>query len=178
MYNYIEDVYKQNRICFPEINAPKRTDKDFRMQADDSYHISRTLLQEIPDLDFVKDFVLDYMHLVCLGVTRKLLNLWINGNIRCRLQYHVQYDIKRISIAPNNLKQCTPKEFTRKPRSLKYLKHWKATEYRQILLYTGPVVLKSILSQDNYNHFISLHVAIRILCNESIKNTVIGVRDS
>lgn len=69
-----------------------------------------------------------------------------------------------------NLKQYTPKEFARKPRSLKYLKHWKATEYRQILLYTGPIVLKSMLSQDSYNHFISLHVAIRILCNESIKN--------
>lgn len=76
---------KRNRICFPEINASKRTDENFRMQTDDSYHISRTLLQKIPDLDFVKDFVLDYMHLVCLGVTRKLLNLWINGNIKCHL---------------------------------------------------------------------------------------------
>lgn len=163
----IEGSYKQNRICFPEINAPKRTDEQFRMHIDDSYHISYTVLEEIPGLDLVKDFVLDYMHLICLGITRKLFNLWVHGNTRC-LQYH---DIERISVELQNIKHFTPKEFARKPRSLKYLKMWKATEYRQILLYTGPIVLKSILSQDNYNHFISLHVTIRILCNENLKNS-------
>ncbi|XP_036138295.1 uncharacterized protein LOC118644260 [Monomorium pharaonis] len=137
------------------------------MQMDDSYHISQTLLEQIPALDFVKDFVLDYMHLVCLGVTRKLLNLWVNGSIGCRLQYR---DVEKVSVALENLKQYTPKEFVRKPRSLKYLKLWKATEYRQILLYTGPTVLQSILSRDSYNNFISLHVAVRILCNENLKN--------
>ncbi|KYM94120.1 hypothetical protein ALC62_15262 [Cyphomyrmex costatus] len=161
----VEGVYKQNRICFPDINAPKRTDEGF------SYHISYTLLEQIPNLDFVQDFVLDYMHLICLGVVRKLLNLWINGSTGYRLQY---YNIERISAALENLKRLTPKEFARKPRSLKYLKLWKATEYRQLLLYTEPIVLKHIISQDNYNLFISLHVAIRILCNENTKNVYVN----
>ena len=99
----------------------KRTNKGFKMQMDDSYHISQTLLEQIPALDCVKDFVLDYMHLVCLGVTRKLLNLWVNGSIGCRLQYR---DVEKVSVALENLKQYTPKEFARKPRSLKYLKLW------------------------------------------------------
>ncbi|XP_032689875.1 uncharacterized protein LOC116853111 isoform X3 [Odontomachus brunneus] len=169
----VEGVFKQNRICFPEINAPKRTDEGYRMQ-DDSYHMSYSVIEQIPGLDCVKDIVLDYMHLICLGVTRKLFNLWVNGSGTCRLQYR---DIERISDALENMKQHTPKEFSRKPRSLKYLKVWKATEFRQILLYTGPKVLKSILPQDKYNLFISLHVAIRILSNESTKNAYMEYAD-
>lgn len=49
-----------------------------------------------------------------------------------------------------------------------YLKQWKATEYRQILLYTGPVVFQGILQNDLYDHFLVLRVAIRILCNKNL----------
>lgn len=166
----VRGIYKNRRICFPEINASKRIDKDFRylLHTDDSYHLSYTILEKIPDLDFVNDFVLDYMHLVCLGVTRKLLHLWLNRNTGCRLSYNNV--IEKIS---NNLESLRPyisREFVRKPCSLKYVKLWKATEYRQMLLYTGPIALKSVLSKDNYKHFLSLHVSIRILCKEDTKN--------
>jgi len=58
-----------------------------------------------------------------------------------------------------------PVEFNRKPRSLLEAKRWKATEFRQFLLYTGPVVLKKILNNDRYINFLSLHVAITILAS-------------
>lgn len=58
-----------------------------------------------------------------------------------------------------------PGEFCRKPRSLVEAKRWKATEFRQFLLYTGRVVLKSILDKKIYLYFMSLHVAVRILCS-------------
>ncbi|XP_036145352.1 uncharacterized protein LOC105830224 [Monomorium pharaonis] len=80
------------------------------------------------------------------------------------------YDIEKISNELEHLRSYIPREFVRKPRSLKYVKLWKATEHRQLLLYTGPIVLKSVLSKDAYKHFLSLHVAIRILCNEDTKN--------
>jgi len=38
-------------------------------------------------------------------------------------------------------RSSTPKEFVRKPRSITDVKHWKAVEFRNFLLYTGPVVL-------------------------------------
>lgn len=60
------------------------------------------------------------------------------------------------------------KEFSRKPRSLNDVDRWKATEFRQFLLYTGPVVLKLVLRKDLYNHFFSLSVAIRILADRKL----------
>ncbi|KAL6420793.1 hypothetical protein ACFW04_013768 [Cataglyphis niger] len=44
-----------------------------------------------------------------------------------------------------------------------------ATEFRQFLLYTGPVVLKIVISHDRYINFLSVHIAIFILCNLNYK---------
>lgn len=56
-----------------------------------------------------------------------------------------------------------PSEFARQPRPLSELDRWKATERRQFLLYTGPVVLKKVLHKNVYEHFLCLTVAISIL---------------
>ena len=51
----------------------------------------------------------------------------------------------------------------RQLRSLSEFKWWKATEFRQFLLYTDPVVLKDVIEARYYKHFLSLSVAIHIL---------------
>ena len=33
----------------------------------------------------VSSFVLDYQHLVCFGVVRRLINTWLRGPLSCRL---------------------------------------------------------------------------------------------
>jgi len=60
-------------------------------------------------------------------------------------------------------RNCTPKEFVRKPRSITDVKHWKAVKFRNFLLYAGPVVLSYKLKNDIYNNFLTLHVAITII---------------
>lgn len=79
------------------------------------------------------------MHLVCLGVMRKLISLWLKhafpkviANTFC----------KRISRLPKNVRLTVPLKFNRRPRSLKEYKQWKATEFRTFFLYLGPIVLK------------------------------------
>ncbi|KYM94366.1 hypothetical protein ALC62_15008, partial [Cyphomyrmex costatus] len=163
-----EGDFRCNKVCFPQINAPLRTDLEFRLKNDEDHHIGKSIIEEIPNFDLINNVPLDYMHLVCLGVMRRLLYLWLFGNLKFRLENRKCQIIS--SNLENVLKIHVPFEFVRKPRSLNLVKLWKATEYRQLLLYTGPVAFKNILRSDIYDHFITLHVAIRILCSTHLQN--------
>lgn len=102
---------------------------------------------------------------------RKLLNLWLTtmGPSSVRLP---SWKVKTISDRLAQLKICITNDFSRKPRSLKYVRLFKATELRQLLLYTGPVVLKNIISDDCYNHFLTLSVAMRILLSSDLNKYI------
>ena len=108
----------------------------------------------------IRDFPLDYMHLVCLGVMKRLLCFIKEGPRICRLSAVL---INRISAKLEQFKGRMPSEMARQPRSLLELKRWKATEFRQFILYTGPVALYDILAEEQLIHFRSLHVAMRIM---------------
>lgn len=71
-----------------------------------------------------------------------------------------------------------PSEFARLPRELTVIDKWKATECRQILLYTGPVIFKSILSAPYYTHFLALSIAIRILSDSDLNRDFNEYADS
>ncbi|KAE9528580.1 hypothetical protein AGLY_012155 [Aphis glycines] len=73
-----------------------------------------------------------------------------------------------ISLSLLNIRKFVPSEFARLPRSLDDLEYWKATEFREFLLYTGVIVLKSNLKKDMYEHFLLLLVSIRILCSNDL----------
>ena len=102
-------------MIFSEINAPLRTDCTFKEMSDPSHHACHSPFADL-ELGFVSNFLLDYMHLVCLGVTRKLIYLWLNGPLVTRLLHRLVMLISEdlISIRP-----YIPSEFARKPRSLK-----------------------------------------------------------
>lgn len=75
-----EGEYINGRMCFPETTFIKRTNEDFRNQTDEHHHIGETILTQISGLDLISTVPLDYMHLVLLGVVKKLLvGTWING---------------------------------------------------------------------------------------------------
>lgn len=78
----IDGEYKENRMCFPysEPNerSKTRTHSDYINRTQISHHIISSIhscISEIPKLDIVNNFSLDYMHLICLGVTKKLILL-------------------------------------------------------------------------------------------------------
>ncbi|OXA53107.1 hypothetical protein Fcan01_12545 [Folsomia candida] len=151
------------RVIFDRLDAPLRNDEDFRKQLYPNHQVRSSCLSEL-GIGMVSCFVLDYMHLVCLGVTRKLISCWKNGPIPLRIG---RQNIAQISERLLACKNFIPSEFNRKPRSLCELEYWKATEYRTFLLYLGPVVLKGILPQEKYEHFLQLSIAIRTLLSES-----------
>ena len=71
--------------------------------------------------------------------------------------------VNKISSLLLSLNGYMPSEFSRQPRSLKDLDRWKATEFRQFLLYTGPIVLQDIISDNAYEHFLALSITLTIL---------------
>lgn len=73
-------------MLFLDQNCPLRTDESFKFRKNPEYHTGKSLFEDIP-LPMVTTFVLDYMHLVCLGQMKKLLKLWLRGStrIKCRL---------------------------------------------------------------------------------------------
>ncbi|XP_046145939.1 uncharacterized protein LOC123989262 [Osmia bicornis bicornis] len=79
--------------------------------------------------------------------------------------------IKRIPYLLNLLRNSTPRDFVRKPRCIQEVKQWKAVEFRNFLLYTGPIVLKHSLPENLYHHFLMLHVAITILVRPDLCKT-------
>ncbi|GAB1867776.1 DUF4218 domain-containing protein [Camponotus japonicus] len=167
---FIHGKYVKNRVCFPGTNA------DLKMANNNTdYQDNDNIMQFIPHLDLVSDVVLDYMHVVCLGVTKKLLTLWTTGNNYYKLG---QATKKRISNRlENSINMCMSLEFPRKPRSLEDLKYYKATEFRQFLLYIGPIVLQGLLDNDIYLNFLTLHVSLRILCMENASEEMIIYAD-
>lgn len=144
------------RVVYPDTDAPLRTDVSFDELADESHHHGTSPLLGL-GFGLVSRFCLDYMHLVCLGIMRKLLLMWMRGP----LQYRVSAGLlQQISENLIRLRGAIPYEFARKPRSLYEVDRWKATEFRQFLLYTGPVVLRGLLSEAVYKHFMLLSVSI------------------
>lgn len=162
----------KNRVVFPiTTDSSMRCNETFRSRNQPEHHNEKgpTILETL-QIDMVKQIALDYMHVVCLGVTRTLLNAWVKKKGD---QFSLtSWKVEMLSNSLVNIRACIPSEFNRKPRALKDLDSFKATELRQFLLYTGPYLLKQILTPERYHHFLNLSVAIRILLDD--KNCIVN----
>jgi len=75
----------ERRRTFTDLDCPMRTNDDFINWVDVNFRQSDTPLVRIPDFDFVKSIILDFMHLVCLGVMRTMFLTWCNGELPHKL---------------------------------------------------------------------------------------------
>lgn len=86
----VSAVFKKEcgKIKLPlELNlARSRTDDDFRQQSDPNHHVAVSPLAVLP-LGLISQFPLDYMHVVCLGVVRRVILLWSSGPSSVRLSH-------------------------------------------------------------------------------------------
>lgn len=139
---------------------PNRTNQEFHDMSYKGHHQHCRSPLIDAGVSCVEQFSLDYMHLVCLGVVKRLLSFLKQGPKDCRLSHQQK---TRISERLEALNGLMPSEFARQPRPLSELERWKATEFRQFLLYSGPVVLRGVVSDDLYNHFLTLTVGMSIM---------------
>ena len=73
-------------MTFPKVDAPLCSNESFRGSHQSEYHLGYSPLEDILDFDMVQKIPLDYMHLVCLGIVKKIINLWLEkGDFPCHL---------------------------------------------------------------------------------------------
>ena len=140
----IHGTYEGRIVFNEEIEYTLREDAAFRLtNYVDHQRGQLSPLANITKINLISTFVLDYMHLVCLGVVRRILNYLKKGPVGkiSALQ------LREISNRLIMLNAKMPSEFARQPRRLQKIDRSKATEFRQFLLYTGPVVSKGIVSK-------------------------------
>jgi hypothetical protein len=151
----------QGKMTYPATDAPLRSNKAFDSMLDSEHHREKSTLSKL-NVGLVTHVCLDYMHLVCLGIMRRLILLWMRGPLSCRLSANI---VGQISEHLIEMRSFIPSEFARKPRTLYDVDRWKATEFRQFMLYTGPVVLLNKLSDKLYKHFMLLSVGMYCCLN-------------
>ncbi|CAI6357590.1 unnamed protein product [Macrosiphum euphorbiae] len=117
-----EGTYSNKRVCFLGINAPLGTNESFRLKSDEHYHKGLCPFEELP-IDITSVVVLEYMHNVCLGIMKRLLQFWKNGQKPVRF---LNKDCEQqISNELVNLHPHLPSEFNRLTRSIYELEYWK-----------------------------------------------------
>lgn len=65
-----------------------------------------------------------------------------------------------------------PSEIHRSLRSLEEMSDWKGVEFKTFLMYIGMVVLKPVLQNDEYEHFLLLCCACHIVSCKIYKNYI------
>lgn len=156
-------TYIKNRVVFLGLDSPLRSDYSFRNRHDEDYHKGDSPLKLLP-INITDCICLDYIHCVCLGVVKRLLEFWVKGN------KDVGFTEKdRLSINDELLKlrSYIPSGFFRLPRSLDHVQYWKATELRNFAIYFSVFLQKEKMKTKLYSHFLSLVFAIRILLCEN-----------
>ncbi len=149
-----------HRTCFPNSNAPPRTDESFDSYQDPDHHNCQNPWHGC-DMKMVKQFPLDYMHLICLGCMKKLVMLWLKGRIA-----FVRLSAKIVDQIDCHIKICAPfipSEYNRKCRSLSHVSRYKATEWLLNLTKVFVVTLKGKIETEVYQHFLLLSCAVIIL---------------
>lgn len=106
------------------------------------------------------------MHCVLQGVGKRLLQLFTNPKYSNTDHYIAP--ARRATLNKKLLQIRPTSSIVRKPRSLKQLSDWKASEHRSMLLYYLPVCLPGCLPHVYVKHVRLLSAALYILLKKSI----------
>ena len=149
-------------MTFPLLDSPLLTDHTYR-QLRRNHSIGISPFLQLP-MDMISCFPIDYMHCVCLGVTKRLLGLWLSSPIQRNLRIGSNA-ARLINEGIRSLHPSLCSDFQRRCRTFDDVDRWKATEFRQFLLYLGPVLLKHTIDPCKYNNFLEFFIPIYILCH-------------
>lgn len=109
----------------------------------------------------------NYMH--SLGVMKRFLHHWLKpssnrfGGVRVLTGTTIALINNHLTHLSDN-RYCPTSLAQFRPRTFNHLAHYKATEFRQILLYTGPVIFYFLkkLYAENWDVMVSLNIIFRL----------------
>lgn len=152
-----------NTVVFTKIDNDVRTDELFRANGYPDHQKAPTPLVQLPHVDMIRDFVVaDPLHLLELGVMKRLIIGWRSGNMACPKWSQDEVD----AISEHLQATSTPSEIHRCARSLSIFRVWKGQEFRNFLNYYGIVVLRDHLGHRHYSNFVKLFCAVRLASSE------------
>lgn len=160
-----EYSHKSHTVTFAKTDCPRRNDSEFRFKKYGDHHKYDSPLLALP-IDMIEQFpVGDSLHIIDLGIMKRLLIGWRDGNLGNLITKWPAREIGKVS---QFLLCCQmPKEIHRSVRSLKDLSHWKGSEFRTFLLYLSFVLLKDVLDNAAYHHFLLFFSAVTICSSET-----------
>ena len=121
-------------------------------------------LLSIRSFNVIDGFVVDYMHGVLLGVAKQMCCLWLE--IRPSAAWYIGN--KKGAIDKLLLQIKPPSNLTRTPRSVRSIAQWKASEWRNWLLFYSLYVLHGTLPSKYFAHYLLLVEGISKLLLNSI----------
>ncbi len=125
----------------------------------------------VPRFDISKAFIPDYMHSVLLGIVKQFIIMWKSD---CTSLYYIQNFEECIDKVL--LKVCPTDEILRNYRSMaKYGRDWKASEFRNFLLFYSPLALFHLLPTAHYKHWMLLVKSFWLLLGKNISNENINI---
>lgn len=151
---------------FPNFSAEKRTDANFRAGIYKYHQKIITPLLELP-IDIVKDFVIgDVLHLIDLGITRRLLEGYRLGSLtNADAKWSTFYKME-INRYLTSIRGPIEIRTQRAIRSFDEIAHWKGREYRIFLLYLSIPIFQFSLPLCLFEHFLLYFCGITIFSNK------------
>jgi len=116
-----EGKYIQNKMTFPGIDISLRSDESFCNRTNEDYYKVDSLLELLP-IDIESTVCLDYMHNICLEITKRLVEFWVKGKKDVRL---TEENRKQITVDLLKLRPYIPSEFSRLLRAIEDIDYWK-----------------------------------------------------
>lgn len=169
--------FSRGVMSFQSTTATLRTDDGFRSRADSEHHIKYSIIEELTDFDVIWNFpISDPLHLLHIGVMKKMLNRWLNGT-KFYKKAIPKKKIKEFDDLFEVANLNKPSEINRPIRATKYFARWKATEHRTILLYVGLTILKDFIPLGEYKMFLCLCCAIKLSSVDTYLNGRIDLID-
>ncbi|XP_040169468.1 uncharacterized protein LOC120903873 isoform X2 [Anopheles arabiensis] len=150
-----------HKVVFDCVGAPLRTDDGFRDRECIPHHQPlRSPLEDLLHFDMIEHVpTSDRLHLIDLGVTRKIIcGIWIGKFVFLSRLSDAQKEFATNFFTALQL----PSEINRKIHDPYYMHKWKGTQFRTFLHYCSVIVMKELVPERVYNHYLLYFCGITI----------------